>query len=775
MKNKALTLLLIFTIHFGGSPSAIACGPFVLDVLFSLKKHPDLPLEPYANGASGIVPSSFGPMSMVLFYRQLNGLNLAKVEQAQAVSAMENKIFYLSGADDPTRPGEGGKTKESALDQWLAARAKVTEEKVTVDSNKQDGYSYFTNCLPDSFRNATKTLEDRIAKHGVAADTKEWLKGQDAVFTNCGEAAATPENLTNGPDWLQKDRSYQIASAKFYQGKMRDARIDLDAIAADGNSIWRNTARFVAARTYVREASLLNSPEGEAPDKQLEAAKKASLQKAESALQQILRDDSISEFHRSAVRLLGLVKFRMTPDERRKELGTILTNPAENLNFYNDLTDYALFLNRITEAAGDTGREVERKEAEKAGKEYDYNYDLKLRDIPATERSDELTEWIFTYQAGDGGQASFDKWKQTGKLHWFVSAISKADAKSPQTAQLLAEAARIKRDSPAFATVRFHQIRLLIDGGNITEAKKKFDETGDLSGFPLSTQNTFMSQRAVFAADLEDYLKFAQRKPVIFSWNENDREEPASLDEDATLKPWANRTMFDADAAAFLNEKVPLSVLKKAAVSSQLPAHLKRMLVMAVWTRSFVLKNTEVEREFAPLIASATKDSTPLFGKYAATANAIDREAAALIAILRNPVIQPYIATGYGREGAGAPTEIDSIRGNWWCIENHADKLAVAFPSFLTAQQRIEARLEKDLMVAGGESATMLTRRALEFAAKNPHHEQTPEILHLAVRSTRYGCKDDSTGKYSKQAFDILHTRFKTSAWTKNTPYWFGQ
>jgi len=766
--------LLLLTIVFGSSPSAFACGPFVLDVLFSLKKHPDLPLEPYANGSNGIVPSSFGPMSMVLFYRQLNGLSLTKAEQKQAVAAMENKIFYLSGIEDATRSGDTGKTNESAPDQWFAARAKITEEKVTVNGSKRDGYAYFINCLADSFRNATKTLEDRIAKYGVSADTKEWLKGQDAVFNNCGEQTATPENLTSGPEWLQKDRSYQIAAAKFYQGKMPESRTDFEAVAADGNNTWRNTARFVAARTYVREASLLNSPDGEGPNKDIEAAKKNNLQKAEAALKQILSDNSMSEFHRSAVRLLGLVKFRMTPEERRKELGTLLTAHTENLNFYNDLTDYTLFLNRITEAASEAGREVERKEAEKAGKEYDYNYDLKLRDIPASERGDELAEWIFTYQAADGEQASFDKWKQTGKLHWFVPAISKTDARSPQAAQLLAEAAKIKQDSPAFATVRFHQIRLLIDGGNIAEAKKKFDETGDLSGLPLSTQNTFLSQRAIFAADLEDYLKFAQRKPVMFSWSEDDREEPSSVDDNATLKPWANRTMFDVDGTAFLNEKVPLSVLKKAAVSSQLPAHLKRMLVMAVWTRAFALKNTEVEREFAPLIATATKDSTSLFGKYAAATTPVDREGAALVAILRNPVIQPYLETGYGRED-GVPTEIDSIRGNWWCVENHADKLGIAFPSFLTAQQKAEALREKDQMVAGGESATMLTRRALEFAAKNPNHEQTPEILHLAVRSTRYGCKDDSTGRVSKQAFDILHTRFKTSAWTKDTPYWFGQ
>ena len=771
MKNKALTLLLIIAFVIGSSPRAFACGPFILDVLFSLKRHPDLPLEPFTNGSAGIVPSSFGPMSLVLFYRQLNGLPLTKAEQAQAVKAMENKIFYLSRTEDTTR-ADAGKTVETPLDQWFAARAKVTEIKVDVATNKQTGYNYFINCLPDSFKNATKTLEDRIGKYGVSADTKEWLKGQDAVFASCGETAALPQDLNSGPDWLQKDRAYQIAAAKFYQGKNPEARADLQTIAADGSSVWHTSARFVAARTYVREASLLSSPEGEMPDKEIEGKRKEHLKKAADALQEILHDSAMSEFHLSASRLLGLVKFRMMPDERRKELGTILTSPAENQNFYNDLTDYALYVNRITESSSEAGKQLEQKEAEKAGKEYDYNYNLKLRDIPAVDRSDELTEWIFTYQAADGAKAAFDKWKQTGKLHWLVASISKVDATSPQAMNLLAEAAKIKPDSPAFPTVRFHQIRILIESGKLDDSKKKFEEIGDLSRLPLSTQNTFLSQRMIFATDLEDFLKFAQRKPVMFSWNETEREEPASLDEEEKLKSWGNRAMFDADGAAFLNEKAPLSVLRKAAMSAQLPAHLKKMLVTAVWTRAFILKNAEIEREFAPMIARYAKDSMPLFGKYSAAVNAADRESAALVAILRNPVIEPYVETGYGREDS-VPADIDSIRGNWWCVENDADKLGVTFPSFLTPQQTAEAQRENTQLIESGASATILTRRAIEFAVKYPNHEQTPEVLHLAVRSTRYGCKDESTGKYSKQAFDILHNRYKTSTWAKNTPYWF--
>jgi hypothetical protein len=236
---------------------------------------------------------------------------------------------------------------------------------------------------------------------------------------------------------------------------------------------------------------------------------------------------------------------------------------------------------------------------------------------------------------------------------------------------------------------------------------------------------------------------------------------------------------------AFLDEKVPLSVLREAALSSRLPEHLKKFLVVAVWTRAFILGNQAVEREFTPLMSRYAKEFAPLFAKYVSAANGTNREAAAMITILRYPVIEPYVPTGFGREDSN-PGDIDSIRGNWWCNEIESDKgissydhedfeYPPVYPNFLTAAQKTAAEREQRQLISSGNSATFLARRAVEFANKNPKHPQTPEILHLAVRSTRYGCTDEETLKFSKQAFDILHKRYPNSPWTKKTPYFFGQ
>ncbi|MEP6903498.1 MAG: hypothetical protein ABJA66_17380 [Actinomycetota bacterium] len=790
MKNSirfVVSITLVFAFLFNGLPGVKACGPFTISTIFSLQQHADFPLSEFTNGKTGIVPETFGSMSLFVFYRQLDNSPFTKDEQTQIVDSMENKIFYRSGIFDKSETdGSGQETLPDHFEKWAAARAKVTNEKRDIETEKRiaNEYNSFSNCLPDAFNNAAHTLESRINKYGTGEDIKDWLTGQDFVFSNCGGAKDLPWEVgSNAPEWLRKDREYQIAAAKFYMGDFVGSRESFEKIAADENSVWKTTAKLVAARTFIRQASFIKDSEDEAAKAQAEKDKKELLQKAAEKLQNILADNSMSEFHKSAYRLLGLVKYRMIPAERQKELADLLARSLEDQNIYNDLTDYTLLLDYMASQAEAKGSELDNQDAVKAGKEYDYNYVLKLRDVPAADRTAELTDWLFTYQAADGFQHAFEKWKETGKLQWFVAAITKTDAKSPQTAEILSEVDKIQSNSAAFATVRFHQIRLLLETGKRAEAKQKLDEViaNNLKNLPLSTQNKFFAQRMALAENLEDFLKDAQRKPVIFEWDENDREEGTSVKDDEYLNAWENRTMFDEDSVAFFNEKMPLSVLRQAALSPQIPQHLKRFLVIAVWTRAYILGNQAVEREFTPLMSRYAKEFAPFVSKYANASNANNREAAALIAILRYPVIQPYVPVGFGRENS-KPAEIDSNRGNWWCTverndqdKNRPDNYPSIFPNFLTLEQTANAGRERKQLIATGNSATFLTRRAIEFANRNPNNPQIPEILHLAVRSTRFGCTDDDTLKLSKQAFDILHKRYPNSVWTKQTPFWFGQ
>jgi hypothetical protein len=782
MKNLARFLVavaLIFTFVFCSLPEAKACGPFTINPVFSLSKHADFPLSDFASGKVGIIMPAYGRASLYVFYRYLNNLSATKNEQKQIVDALENRIGFYRG--------EYSKYEQNVPDyyaEWKAARAKIISDETKIETEKlvPGDYNYFSNCLPDAFHNATKTLEARISKYGNGEPVKEWISGQDTVFLACEKAETEPKQLDeNAPEWLKQDRKYQIAAAKFYLGDFPSARSLFEQIEADTNSVWKNAAKFVIARTFIRQASFI-----EAGDDESKAEKSNLLKKAATQLETILADDSMKDFHSSANRLLGLVKYRSIPTERQKELAEILAKPAENQNIYNDLVDYSWLLDYAENKAIDKGAEIETKKAEAENKPIEYDYELRISNFTPSELENDLTDWIFTYQAKDGFQHAFDKWKETGKLEWFVASLVKADSKTLQTSEILSEADKIQPNSPAFATVRYNQIRLLLESGKRAEAKKLLDQilSAQITKLPRSAQNDFFAQKMIVAENLEEFLKFAQRKASIFVWSDDGNEQGADLSDVKELSKWTERAMFDTDAVAFFNEKMPLQVLRQAALSSQLPEYLKKFLVTAVWTRAFVLGNKEIEREFTPLMLRYAKEYSPLFSKYAGASNPANRDAAALIALLRYPILQPYVPVGFGR-GETEVRSIDSIRGNWWCAEteNGEDKsfydlypfeYPKAYPDFLSAAEKSSAEREHKQLIALGNSATFFARRALEFASKNPNHPQTPEILHLAVRSTRYGCTDNDTGKLSKEAFDILHKRFAKSAWTKETPYWFG-
>ena len=803
MKNQArflAAILLVFGFLFNNLPFVKACGPFTVDPLFSFTKHAPYPLESFINGKVGVVPNSYGRISLFVFYRQLVKLPFSAEEQKQVDEVIKRRIGIHWSDDDPAQPvnppNQTGDIPD-ALAKWKDVRNKIVPKPVDISTEKSvpEYYFYYENCLQDSFDTAAETLEKRIAEFGISENTKEWVKGQDAVFSNCDSGGTMPETPNaNFPEWLMKDRQYQIAAAHFYASQLPEARSNFQQIADDNNSVWNKTAKYVVARTYIRQASFIEisessdeSAEQKAQNDQKFAEKAELLQKAEMQLRSILNDNSMGEFHNSAQTLLNIVKYRSNPLERQRELAKNLSTSNENLNIFDDLTDYIWLLDKPENEARQIGPDIDQKEAEAAGKKYNYDYKLKLRDLAKNVRENDLSDWLYTYQAADGFAHAFDKWQKTKSLHWFIAAISHAEKDSPQTAELLSEAAKISQISAGFVTARYHQIRLLLDSGKRAEAKRLLDEilNNNFQSFPISTRNEFYAQRMILAENLTEFLKYARRKAATFVWSDDVNEEGDDLKANTELLPWKNRTMFDEDATAFLNEKMPLSMLREAALSPQLPDYLKKFVVEAVWTRAILLKNEKLEREFTPLMSRYAKEFSPLFSKYAA-ANPVDREAAALLVILNYPVIQPYVPVGFGREKS-PPTSIDSTRGNWWCAEDENNKSAddydsydhykfnypKIYPNFLTAEQTSEAAREQIQIQKSGNSATFLARRAVEFAARNPIHRQTPEILHLAVRSTRYGCTDSSTEKFSKEAFTILHKRYPNSEWTGKTPYWF--
>ena len=115
--------------------------------------------------------------------------------------------------------------------------------------SKDQPYFQYVNCPVDALQNASRTLDDRVAKYGAdSANVREWVSAQDQVFSNCGgEARVIPASLDSEDTQFRADRAYQIAAAHFYCRDFDEAVADFDTLAKDRSSPWSTMSPYLAA------------------------------------------------------------------------------------------------------------------------------------------------------------------------------------------------------------------------------------------------------------------------------------------------------------------------------------------------------------------------------------------------------------------------------------------------------------------------------------------------------------------------------------------------
>jgi hypothetical protein len=592
------------------------------------------------------------------------------------------------------------------------------------------------------------------------------LQAQDKVFANCSGGETIPEVAASSSQIIRADRAYQIAAAKFYATKFDEARADFEKIASDSSSPWHETAKYLIARSLIRKASL-----GE------DAQRNETLSQAESELKRLLSEIPSGPLHDSAAGLLNLVKLRLRPAERLRELSQSLMKREENKDLKQELWDYTVILDKYL---GDENEPV----------------DESTKKSQATVIKDDLSDWLSTFQASDKDsyEHSLERWRKTDSRAWLVAALSKASGMDAASPALIAAAYRIEPGSAAYVTASFNVIRLLIESNDRAGARTRLDAIlkQSQSTLPQSAANLFLHQRMLLATTLEEFLRYSQRRPTAFTWGEDGREipiEPKELSEDDDLKKLLGHSLFDTDATQIMNERLPLALLREAANSRTLPEHLRKRVALAAWTRAIMLNDMETGQSMATVLSSLAPEMKPLLAEYMAASGAANKKAVALYALLKFPGTRPFVDPGVGR--FTPLNERDLYRDNWWCSSapgsygyededaagttsnNSASKLEKMALDFLSAAQSAAGMKERAQLLSLGTGPNYLAREAVAWANRTPNNPRIPEALHLAVMATRYSCADKDTGPLSKAAWQLLHSRYKNTTWAKKTPYWF--
>jgi hypothetical protein len=744
---RTMIAVALSTVIISYAPVALACGPFTLSAIFTHSVHPEYPLERFAEGKIGVVQTSYARSYLVVAYRYLAGNTLSETAQKGAVDLWKDRL-------DLRWPDDGN----DASQLWLNERAKVPgvgdAPKIEVyrTREKPNEYDSFLNCQKDAFKTAAATLGERIAKYGPDNPwMKDWVTAQDQVFSNCGAGKQIPPAAPSGADALIKsDRDYQIAAANFYATSYSDARSGFERIAKENSSPWRTRAPYLVARTYVREASL-----------GADESKPALLASAEKQLNAVLKDPAARETHEDARRLLTLVRLRLHPEERARELGQSLLDKKNDADFKQNLWDYTMLLDQFV---------------------LDPNADEE-RDVPAELRRDELTDWIATFQSDKPEAIShaIERWQATNSLPWLIAALAKAKATDGETKALISAAENVAPNSPAFPSAAFYAARLSIQAGQFDGAKTALDRllTQQRDKFDTSGINELMTQRMLLAKDIAEFLTYAQQVPATFSWDDDGREIPAEGEElSGETKALNGKVLFDSDATRLFNEKFPLSIWRQAAETKSLALHLRKDVAQAAFLRAVILGDFKTADALVPTLKSVLPELNTYLDKYSAATQPDAKRFSAIYMWLKFPGFEPVVDSGIGRQTL-APSDQDSYRDNWWCTasydaETPSPKVSnEMIPRFLADSQRAAGEKDYATLSAIGAGPNFLSKEVIQWATKNPADVRVPEALHLAVKSTRYGCTNKETARWSKAAFDLLHRRYGKSAWAKQTPYWF--
>lgn len=742
-KPFAIGLSLAFLFNLSAPPGetcAFGGGPY-----FTYTIHPDFPMSKYASGQLGILKNNYARSYLMVAYRYLTNKPLSKEEQDGFLALWKDRLNATSV--DCTGNAES----------WLKLRATVpgVSKIQTIDTerpvNKDNLYESYCNAQTNAFITAAASLKKMIEKYGIgSAQVKDWVKAQDEVFSNCGSPnysekippqsipAVLPDNADAN---LKRERAYQIAAAHFYAQNFDAARKDFEAIAADADSRWKETAGYLAVRTMIRQATLAKEM-----NKQL-------LEQAGARIQHLLANPSYSTLKDDLESLANFVAVRVAPDAHLNKLCSE--------KFDQDTVE------EITKTL-DNYLDPDNSAAE-----------VKYTDVPAVLKKNEMIDWILTFQATDEASTkhAIARWKQTHSSAWLVAAISGIHW-DDQNANALLAAARADKSNFAKWSL-FYNISRLESGQNKNAAVKAYLDkvlSAPPADLPLGSLNSLKDIRLPLSSSLDEFLRFGIQKPLAICSDGGISQLP---DDEADIEGKGKTPPeFTPQAGLVLNNKFPLSVLRQVATNKQVPADLRNNVAWTSWVRAILIGDEAEAKALAVVTQPLNKAKSKFFSTYLAATTPEDRKFAATLLMLHFSSADPNATAGQLQDD-----DYGDSSGWWWGSApvatsaqniNDDDSVVVMFePAFLTLAQKSQAAQEIARLSKVEGAPNYFAKIVLAYAQKHPTDPRVPEALHYAVKCTRYGVTDDATTKLSKQMFSVLHSKYKGNTWTKQTPYWY--
>jgi hypothetical protein len=280
-----------------------------------------------------------------------------------------------------------------------------------------------------------------------------------------------------------------------------------------------------------------------------------------------------------------------------------------------------------------------------------------------------------------------------------------------------------------------------------------------------------------------------------------------SLDEFLSLEGGPYEDTILSPVARAVLDALPTHRLLEVVDSARLTPPQRSIVARTGWTRAIVLDQSELVRQFAARLRQFDPAVAPQLDRVDRALTSRQYDDAVTLMIARMPRLGLHIDD----HADDQPETIDVFNHNdrnWWCRYQPDAALWAVSAAFLAApppetgpgdpwiadrtaimtQHPVYRMIDRDHLAAlarvpnGPQWLSERTIAAVRargwlvrlFDRVTLGPDAAPEMLHRAVRTTRYGCNRNGLhGVYSQAAFALIHARYPDSEWTRRTPYWF--